>query len=119
MPLKYPICALYFSLHPRMGTSPETVYIAAPKIIYMSDKKVSGNARVQDSLFGKENYIWIIAGLVIVGLGLILMAGGKSNDPNVFNTKEVYSTTRITVAPVLILIGLAIEIFAIFRKPKA
>lgn len=85
----------------------------------MSDKKVPGNTQVQDSLFGKENYVWIIAGLVVIGLGLILMAGGRSSDPNVFNTREVYSTTRITVAPILILIGLAIEIFAIFRKPKA
>jgi hypothetical protein len=85
----------------------------------MSEKKITGSNNVPDNLFGKENYTWIIAGLVIVGLGLILMAGGKSDDPNVFNTKEVYSTTRITVAPILILIGLAIEIYAIFRKPKA
>jgi DUF3098 family protein len=69
-------------------------------------------------LFGKENYIWIIAGLAIIALGLILMAGGNSGDPNVFNPKEVYSTTRITIAPILILLGLAVEIFAIFRKPK-
>jgi len=84
----------------------------------MIEKKSTGSSNVPESLFGKENYTWIIAGLVVIGLGLILMAGGKSNDPNVFNIKEVYSTTRITVAPILILIGLAIEIYAIFRKPK-
>jgi hypothetical protein len=72
-----------------------------------------------NNLFGKENYVWIIAGLVIVALGLILMAGGKSDDPNVFNAKEVYSFRRITLAPILILIGLALEVVAIFRKPKA
>ena len=71
-----------------------------------------------DRLFGKENYIWIIAGIAIIAVGLFLMAGGKSADPNVFDPKEVYSKTRITVAPILILLGLAIEIFAIFRKPK-
>ncbi|HTE26779.1 DUF3098 domain-containing protein [Flavitalea sp.] len=71
-----------------------------------------------DNLFGKENYIWIIAGIVSIALGLFLMAGGKSDDPNVFDPKEVYSKTRITVAPILILLGLALEIFAIFRKPK-
>jgi hypothetical protein len=54
-----------------------------------------------------------------MGLGLILMAGGKSDDPNVFNPKEVYSFTRITIAPILILTGLALEVYAIFRKPKA
>ncbi len=84
----------------------------------MNDKKITGPAG-QDSLFGKENYTFIIAGLAVIGLGLILMAGGKSADPNVFNPKEVYSFTRITVAPILILLGLAIEIYAIFRKPKA
>jgi hypothetical protein len=47
------------------------------------------------------------------------MAGGKSDDPNVFNAKEVYSFRRITLAPILILIGLALEVVAIFRKPKA
>lgn len=72
-----------------------------------------------NTLFGKENYIWILAGLVVMLLGLLLMAGGNSEDPNVFNNNEVYSTRRITVAPILILLGLGIEIFAIFRKPKA
>jgi Protein of unknown function (DUF3098) len=86
----------------------------------MSEKKVIVNGPApSNGLFGKENYTWIIAGIAVIGLGLILMAGGKSNDPNVFNPKEVYSFTRITVAPILILIGLAIEVYAIFRKPKA
>lgn len=70
------------------------------------------------ALFTKQNYTWIVAGLVIIALGMWLMAGGKSNDPAVFNPNEVYSTTRITIAPLLILAGLAVEIFAIFRKQK-
>jgi Protein of unknown function (DUF3098) len=71
-----------------------------------------------NNLFGKENYIWILAGLVIMAIGIMLMAGGKSDDPNVFNYNEVYSKRRITVAPILILLGLAIEVYAIFKKPK-
>lgn len=71
------------------------------------------------SLFGKENYIWIVAGIVVICIGLFLMAGGKSKDPNQFDPKEVYSTTRITIAPIVILLGFAIEIFAIFRKPRS
>ena len=55
------------------------------------------------NLFGKENYIWMLAGLVVLALGFFLMAGGKSTDPKVFDTKEVYSTTRITIAPILII----------------
>jgi hypothetical protein len=70
----------------------------------------------QTPLFGKENYRWMLIGLIAVALGLILMGGGKSKDPNVFNPKEIYSFTRITLAPILILGGFVIEIFAIFRK---
>jgi hypothetical protein len=69
-------------------------------------------------LFGKENYRWMLIGIALVALGLILMAGGKSPDPNVFNKDEVYSVRRITIAPILILAGFVIEIFAIFRKDK-
>jgi hypothetical protein len=73
----------------------------------------------QNVLFGKENYKWMLAGLIIMALGFFLMAGGKSSSPNEFNTNEVYSTTRITIAPLLIIAGFVIEIFAIMRKPKA
>jgi hypothetical protein len=70
-------------------------------------------------MFSKENYIWMLAGLIIIALGMFLMSGGKSNtDPAVFNKEAVYSPIRITVAPILILAGLVIEIFAIFKKPK-
>jgi hypothetical protein len=75
--------------------------------------------RVQHTpLFGKENYRLMLVGIVLIALGLILMAGGKSKDPNVFNPKEIYSFTRITLAPILILGGFVIEIFAIFRNDK-
>ncbi|HEY4209002.1 MAG TPA: DUF3098 domain-containing protein [Puia sp.] len=69
-------------------------------------------------LFGKDNYRWMLIGLILIALGLICMGGGKSKDPNVFNPKEVYSFTRITLAPILILGGFVVEIFAIFRKDK-
>ena len=85
----------------------------------MSVKKPATPRSTPEGLFGRENYIWIIAGLVAIGIGLILMAGGKSDDPNVFNAGEVYSFRRITLAPLLILIGLGLEVYAIFRKPKA
>ncbi|TXH22826.1 MAG: DUF3098 domain-containing protein [Chitinophagaceae bacterium] len=67
-------------------------------------------------MFDKSNLMWMLLGAVVIAIGMFLMAGGKSADPNVFDAKEVYSTTRITVAPILILIGLVIEIFAIFKK---
>jgi hypothetical protein len=70
------------------------------------------------SLFTKDNYIWMIAGIIVMAIGIILMVGGKSDDPNVFKDNEVYSTRRITIAPILILLGLGVEVYAIFKKPK-
>lgn len=69
-------------------------------------------------LFEKTNLRWMLIGVVVMALGFILMAGGKSPDPNVFDKTKVYSTTRITIAPIIILAGLVIEIIAIFRQPK-
>jgi len=69
-------------------------------------------------LFTRENYKWMIIGVVVMALGFILMAGGKSTDPTVFSDDQVYSFRRITLAPIVILLGLGIEVFAIFRKPK-
>ena len=69
-------------------------------------------------LFGKENFIWMFIGLVIMAIGFFLMAGGKSADPTKFNDNEIYSFTRITLAPFLIIAGFVVEIFAIMKKPK-
>ncbi len=82
------------------------------------NKKTTAPKQDRAPLFGKESYRLMLIGIILVGLGLFLMAGGKSKDPNVFNANEVYSFTRITIAPILILGGLALEIFAIFKKPK-
>ncbi len=70
------------------------------------------------SMFSRENYVWMLGGILLIALGMFLLAGGRSEDPSKFNPDEVYSTTRITIAPILILAGLVVEIFAIFRKPK-
>lgn len=69
-------------------------------------------------VFGKQNYILLIISLAIVFLGYVLMAGGGSDDPNVFS-EEIFSSTRITVAPILIIGGLALGVFAILKKPTA
>ena len=70
------------------------------------------------SIFSKDNYRWMLIGLVVIAIGMFLLAGGSSKDAAVFDRTQVYSTTRITIAPLLILAGLVIEIFAIFKKPK-
>jgi uncharacterized membrane protein len=71
----------------------------------------------KDFAFGKENYVLVLAGLALIALGFFLMAGGGSEDPNVFS-EEIFSTRRITVAPIVILLGFAVEIYAIMKKPK-
>ena len=68
-------------------------------------------------LFGKKNYIIMLIGLSFIVLGFILMAGGGSDDPQVFN-EEIYNFRRIRLAPTLVLIGLGIEIYAIMAKSK-
>ena len=69
-------------------------------------------------LFDKQNYIIMIIGLFMIAIGFILMAGGKSDDPNIFNPDEVYSFRRITLAPIVVILGFLIEIYAIFHKSK-
>ncbi|WP_152270141.1 DUF3098 domain-containing protein [Agriterribacter humi] len=78
----------------------------------MSERKATG------LVFNKQNYMWMAIGAVVMIIALLLMAGGKNPDPKVFDYKEVYSTRRITVAPILLMVGLIIEMYAIMRKPK-
>ena len=68
------------------------------------------------SLFTKDNYKWMAIGGIIIILGMVLMSGGKNEDANTFDPTIVYSTTRVTVAPILIILGLLVEVYAIFRK---
>lgn len=73
---------------------------------------------VDSVLFNKENYTWMLIGGLVIALGMFLLSGGRSADPKIFDAKEVYSTTRITIAPILIVLGLLVEVYAIFKKPK-
>ena len=94
----------------------------AEKKIYTSPASTIKETPAKTSklpLFEKDNYQWMIIGAVVVAIGMFVMSGGKNPDPNQFDTKLVYSTTRITIAPILILAGLLIEIYAIFKRPKA
>lgn len=68
--------------------------------------------------FSRQNYILVLIGLAVIALGFILMIGGGSSDPDVFNEK-MFDFQHITLAPILVLLGFVIEIIAIMRrKPK-
>jgi len=68
-------------------------------------------------LFGKNNFKFVLIGLGLMVLGFLLMIGGKTTDPSVYNADELYSFRRITLAPILIIAGLIVQIYAILRKP--
>ena len=84
----------------------------------LSKKETIQHSSADNILFTKENYKWMIIGLVILAIGFFLLSGGKSADPNVFNDSEIYSFRRITLAPILIVGGLIVEIYAIMKKQK-
>ncbi|MFN4298843.1 MAG: DUF3098 domain-containing protein [Thermaurantimonas sp.] len=68
-------------------------------------------------IFGKTNYLIMIGGILLMAIGYLLMKGGGSDDPNVFN-EEIFSPRRIRVAPALIILGFITQIFAIMYQPK-
>ena len=88
-------------------------------------KKPSGTVAKQKSpasglsefAFGKQNYKLLLIGLVLILAGFLLMIGGGSDDPNVFS-EDIFNFRRLTLAPILILAGYVVEIFAIMKKSK-
>jgi membrane-bound ClpP family serine protease len=74
--------------------------------------------RENEFAFGRENYIIMIAGVVIIFIGFLLMIGGGSDDPNVFSY-DIFNFRRLTIAPTIVLLGFVIQIYAIMKKPKA
>ena len=69
-------------------------------------------------VFGKDNKMYIIIGFVVTLIGFLLMMGGGSDDPNVFDAEELFSPIRITVAPFLVILGYLVVLFGIMKKRK-
>lgn len=82
----------------------------------MSKKKHNQSSPQQEFIFQKKNYLFMFIGLAFITIGFILMSGGGTDDPNVFNP-EIYNFRRIRLAPTLVLIGLGIEVYAILLNP--
>lgn len=68
-------------------------------------------------VFDKTNYVLMVAGVLVILMGFLLMSGGATNDPNIFPAEEIYSFRRITLAPIVVMIGFGIEIVAILKRP--
>ena len=75
------------------------------------------NSKKPEFLFSATNYKILIIGLVVIALGFILMSGGANEDPNVFNP-AIFDTQRITIAPMVCLLGFVTIIVAIMWRPK-
>jgi hypothetical protein len=83
-----------------------------------SDKPDAAGKPVPGFVFSRMNYRLLIIGLVVLFIGFLLMSGGGSDDPNKFDP-SIFSFTRVTLAPVIVLIGFIIEGVAIMYRPKA
>jgi hypothetical protein len=74
-------------------------------------------ASKSEFIFGKKNYKWLFIGLAFIAIGFILMSGGGSDDPNVYDP-SIFSWRRIRLAPTLVLIGFGIQVYAILLNPN-
>ena len=79
---------------------------------------MKNNEQKPDFLFEKANYKFLLIGIAVIAVGFILMSGGGSDNPKVFN-EDVFSFRRIRLAPTVVLIGFGITIYSIFKKTKA
>ena len=87
----------------------------AKEITKKTTEEKTDNQKVMP--FGKMNYILVLIGIALIAVGFVLMIGGGSTDPDVFN-KEMFNTQRLTIAPILVLAGFVVEIVAIFWRKK-
>lgn len=94
---------------------PKTAATPKPAASSAKSNEPRGN---QTFLFDKSNYTWMIGGVVLILIGFMLMSGGKSPDPHKFLYDEIYSFRRVTLAPIVILLGFAVEVYAIMKKPQ-
>lgn len=81
-----------------------------------SKGSTSSRTPAQPLLFNKDNFIWMAAGAALIIIGFFLMSGGKMPDPNTWDPDIIYSFRRTVLAPIVILAGLGVEIYAIFKK---
>jgi hypothetical protein len=98
---------------PQQQAASKTKQAAQP-----AKRAASKSAPTQTFLFDRDNYVWMGAGVVLILLGMALMVGGKSANPHDFKYDEIYSFRRITLAPIVMLIGFVLEVYAIMKKPK-
>lgn len=83
----------------------------------LENKKNEQQSNETKMPFGRDNYLWVLIGIAFLLIGFLLMIGGVSDNPDVFN-EAIFNFRRLTLAPILVLAGFGIEIYAIMKKPK-
>jgi len=101
-------------------TKPQKGKPATPAVSAVQSKPKATTTTVSNLpfLFSKENYLIMIGGVVVIIIGFLLMTGVANDNPAVFPKDEIYSFRRITLAPVVVMIGFLIEVYAILKRPK-
>ena len=102
------------------ATPAEPIRVVATPRVATERRAVSTNPVTERSarplVFGRTTYLWLGAGFLLVVIGFLFMIGGRGDDPTVFDEEVIYSFRRITLAPIIILSGLGVVTYAIFKK---
>lgn len=85
--------------------------------VQKTHKTVTAKEKQSDILFEKDNFIWMLIGIGIIFFGFYMMSGGGSEDPKVFSN-ELFSTQRVIIAPIIVIAGFIVEVYAILKKTK-
>jgi hypothetical protein len=101
------------------GSKPGKKVITTRPSSTIANKTSSSRNKESESqtlMYGKEHYLWMGGGVLMIALGLVLMLGGSMPSPDVWDESIIYSFRRTVVAPIFILAGLGVEIYAIFKR---
>ena len=103
------------------GRAAEPIRVVATPKVTAERRAASASAPDVDRsarplVFGRDTYVWLGGGFLLVAIGFLFMIGGRGDDPTVFDEDVIYSFRRITLAPIIILTGLGVVTYAIFKK---
>ena len=104
-------------IKPSQSTQPQQIKAAVPTRTQTATTTVKAKIQSNDILvFGRETYKWMLIGLGIMAVGFLCMSGGAMPSPDVWDESIIYSSTRTIIAPFLIMVGLGVQVYAIFKK---